>query len=163
MEESWYAIYVKSRCEKKVFQELCKRNISGYLPLQKVTKQWSDRKKTVEIPLIHSYLFVHINLLQYKNVLEIPGVVKFISFSEKAVAIPEKQIKGLEAVLAIATEVEIIDSVPSLGETILVSSGPFKGFYGKVTEGKKFKVIIQLDQIGYNVFVTIPLSYIGKD
>ena len=162
IEKNWYAIYVKSRCEKKVYQELCKRNIHAYLPLYKIMKQWSDRKKLVEIPLINSYLFVHTDSSQYYDVLGIPGVVKYICFSAKAVPIPEKQIKDLQAVIAIAIDVEVVESPPSIGDAITLTSGPFKGFFGKVIDEKKFKFIIQMEQIGYNVNVTVPISYIRK-
>lgn len=162
MEKNWHAIYVKSRCEKKVYQELCKRNIQAYLPLHKVMRQWSDRKKMVEVPIINSYLFVHVDSSDYYDVLGISGVVKYICFSGKAVSVPEKQIKSLQDVLSIATEVEVIESTPSIGDIINLTSGPFKGFFGKVIDGKRFKFVIQLEQIGYNVFVTVPISYIGK-
>ena len=47
MDKIWYALYVKSRTEKKVAAELEKQGIINYLPLQKILKQWSDRRKWV--------------------------------------------------------------------------------------------------------------------
>ncbi len=43
-EKSWYAVYVKSRTEKKVALEFKYEEIDHYLPLIKRIKQWSDRK-----------------------------------------------------------------------------------------------------------------------
>ncbi len=53
-EKKWYAIYSKPRWEKKVDALLQKRNIQSWCPLQKIEKQWSDRKKIVEEPLFRS-------------------------------------------------------------------------------------------------------------
>jgi transcriptional antiterminator RfaH len=161
MEKFWYAIYVKSRCEKKVYASLCKRNIQAYLPLRKVLKQWSDRKKEVEVPLINSYLFVNIDSSQYYDVLSVQGVVRYISFSGKAVPIPEKEITHLQQILEIATDVEVFDSTLEIGDGVVLKSGPFKGFFGKIFEEQKFKFVIQLEQIGYNVFVTVPKKYVS--
>ena len=38
------------------------KGIESYLPLKKVLKQWSDRKKWVEEPLFRSYIFIHADL-----------------------------------------------------------------------------------------------------
>ena len=58
MEKKWNAIYVASRQEKKVFDVLQKKGIQSYLPLVKTLRQWSDRKKMVEFPLLPGYVFV---------------------------------------------------------------------------------------------------------
>ena len=58
--KTWYAIYTKSRNEKKVSSLLAEQDIEHYLPLVKKIRQWSDRRKTVEEPLFSSYIFVHI-------------------------------------------------------------------------------------------------------
>ena len=59
-EPVWHAIYVHSRAEKKVHVELTLKGIESFLPLHRKLRQWSDRKKWVEIPLISGYVFVHI-------------------------------------------------------------------------------------------------------
>ena len=59
----WHAIYVCSRSEKKVCENLNKKNIEAYVPVVKTIRQWSDRKKKIELPLINGYVFVRINLV----------------------------------------------------------------------------------------------------
>ena len=44
----WYALYVKSRSEKKVLTQLEEQGFEAFLPLVTHVKQWSDRKKKVE-------------------------------------------------------------------------------------------------------------------
>ena len=48
--KQWYVIYTKSRAEKQVNQRLLEQGIETYLPLQKIIRQWADRKKRVEVP-----------------------------------------------------------------------------------------------------------------
>ena len=54
----WYAIYTRSRGEKVTAKLLSDQGIEAYLPLQRKLRQWSDRKKWVEVPYINSYVFV---------------------------------------------------------------------------------------------------------
>ncbi|HDO06779.1 MAG TPA: hypothetical protein ENG85_03760, partial [Bacteroidetes bacterium] len=72
-EKVWYALYVRSRTEKKVAVELEGADIDFYLPLEKRLRQWSDRKKWVEEPLFRSYIFVHITQKEYYKVLQTRG------------------------------------------------------------------------------------------
>jgi transcription antitermination factor NusG len=56
--KKWLVFYTKSRNEKSAYKNLKKFGFEPYLPLQKVLRQWSDRKKKVELPLFNSYIFV---------------------------------------------------------------------------------------------------------
>ena len=73
MASNWYALYTKPRSEKKVLDRLLEQEIEAYLPLQKKLRQWKDRKKWVEVPLINSYIFVKIEHKDYFNVLDTVG------------------------------------------------------------------------------------------
>ena len=86
--KKWFAIYVKSRSEKKVLKLLEDIGVESFLPLITRVNQWSDRKKKVEEPLFRSYLFVNIPLSDYYTVLNVNGVVKFITFERKPVPVP---------------------------------------------------------------------------
>ena len=81
----WYALYVHSRAEKKVHARITEMGIESYLPLVTRMKVWSDRIKKVEEPLFKSYLFVRTDLKNYYDIVNIPGVTKFVSFEKKAV------------------------------------------------------------------------------
>ena len=74
-EKSWYAVYTNSRAEKRVSDRIEELGIETFLPLQKTLRQWSDRKKLVEKPLISSYVFVKIIPREYFAVRKIDGVV----------------------------------------------------------------------------------------
>ena len=94
-EKGWYAIYTHSRAEKRVSDRLTEAGIETFLPLQKTLRQWSDRKKLVEKPLISSYVFVKVVPKEFFTVRKTDGVVKFIMLQGKPVVIPEIQITNL--------------------------------------------------------------------
>jgi len=55
---NWYVLTTRSRHEKKSEQFLKNRGFEVFLPVQKVMRKWSDRKKMVEVPLFSGYLFI---------------------------------------------------------------------------------------------------------
>ncbi len=157
----WYAIYTKSRAEKKTYSLLLQRGFEVYLPLQKKLKQWSDRKKWVEEPLFNSYMFVHVSERQYYEVLQTPGVVRYITFSGKAAPIREEQINLLKRILSSESELEISDHQFSVGEKVNVVGGPFHGMTGELVDLKNSKrFIIRFDELNKSIILNIPTVYL---
>ena len=94
-ERAWYAIYTNSRAEKRVNDRLNELEIETYLPMQKTLRQWSDRKKLVEKPLISSYVFVKCTPKEFFTVRTTDGVVKFITIQAKPAPIAGKRIGAI--------------------------------------------------------------------
>ena len=163
IEKKWYAIYTKSRTEKKVNQFLIEKGIEVYLPLQKRLKQWSDRKKWVEEPLFRSYIFVKILEKEYLNVLKSDGVVKFVNFSGKRIPIPPAQIETVKLLLANEINIEVSTKDFIVNEHVEVIAGVLMGLQGTLTEFRgKYKVLIKIETIGQVLLIDIPLSYLKK-
>jgi len=157
----WYPIYTRSRAEKKTQLELAKKNIVSYLPLKKVLKQWSDRKKIVEEPLLKSYLFVYISAKEYTEVLSTYGISRFIYFSGKIADIPNKQLEDLRLLLANSENLEVIDFDISPGEKVLIKAGPFKGIIAELVSLKSKKsLVLRLHKIGYSIHINTSMAFI---
>jgi transcription antitermination factor NusG len=160
-EKNWYALYTKPRWEKKVSQLLDERRIENYLPLQKVLKQWSDRKKWVQEPLFRSYIFVHILPDEYLPTLQTSGVVRFVTFERKAVTIPPVQIEAIKTY--VQTGEELSEETPDVrtGDRVVVIRGTLKGLEGKLIQiSKKKRLRIMIEGIQQSLHIKVPLSYI---
>ena len=157
MDKSWFAIYVKSRTEKKVSSELEKQGIDHYLPLIKILKQWSDRKKWVHEPLFKSYVFVHVDPLQYFEVLKTINVVRYITFEGVAVRIPPQQIEAVKYFLDDAEPMELSEESWEKGQQVEVITGNMTGLTGELVEVKnKHQVRIKIEAINQVIFIQIP-------
>ena len=152
---NWYAIRVKSRSEKKVYADLEEQNIEAYLPLQRKLRQWSDRKKWVETPLISGYVFVFISRKEYELVLRIYNVVSYIYFEGKAAIIREGDINLLKRMLGqTESEVEITLEPLKPGQKVKIISGPLMGVVGELIDFKgKNKVALRIPPLGYSVLI----------
>ncbi|MCF8320881.1 MAG: UpxY family transcription antiterminator [Flavobacterium sp.] len=149
---SWFAIYTRPKNEKKVVEGLEKLGIEVYCPMITQVKQWSDRKKKVEMPLINSYVFVNIEDKKRNIVFEVPGVVRYLFWLGKPAIIQEQEIDTLKASLkGIFSSVEVNGIQP--GDSLTISQGPFQGKEGVVAHVDKNKIRLVLKELG--VLITI--------
>jgi transcriptional antiterminator RfaH len=158
---NWFAVYTLPRAEKKVHAELVKKGISVYLPLLRTLRQWSDRKKWVEEPLFRSYIFVNIPDSQYFDVLNTPGIIRYITFEGKAVPIPPLQIEAVRFFLSSDDpQPENLEQyIP--GQPVEVIKGPLKGLFGELVQlAGRQKVKVEISTIGQSILVTIPLGHL---
>lgn len=160
---NWYAAYTKPRFEKKALKRLEEAGFEAYLPLQRRLKQWSDRKKMVEEPLFRSYIFVRITYKDYFNVLNTPGIVRFITFEGNAVPIPDRQIEQVKRLLEHNVDLEAVEERIEPGSRVEIRSGSLMGIEGELVEHQgKRKVVIRIDHISHSLLVTLPANYITK-
>ena len=163
-ERNWYALYTKSRAEKKVLERLTKIGIEAYLPMKKTLRQWSDRKKWVEAPIISSYIFIKIPKSDYQSVFNIPGVVAYVSYKGLACIIPETDIDAMKRTIENQMDFSVEPASVKKGELITVTSGPLEGIRGEVidVQGKK-KIILSICHIGYTLVVNLDDATFKKE
>ena len=155
---NWFAIRVKSRSEKKVYSDLIDQNIEAYLPIQRKLRQWSDRKKWVEMPLISGYVFVYISRKEYEIVLKTYNVVCYVFFEGKAAIIRKEDINVLKRMLDQAgVELEITTEQFKPGQMVEIIAGPLCGIVGELIDFKgKNKVALRIPPLGYTVLLEAP-------
>lgn len=158
--KQWFAIYVRSRAEKKVGESLKEIGIENYVPLKQEWRQWSDRKKLVELPAISGYVFVKITFNERLNVLNCPNVLQFVRYLGEDAVIRDVEIENLKLFLNQAdVNVEMVSGRIKLGSQVEVVEGPFVGFEGEMVQHNgKEKVVVRLDALQSNFLVEIESS-----
>ena len=155
----WHALYVRSRAEKKVYEQLNVMGYEAYLPLITRIKQWSDRKMKVEEPLFKSYVFVRNNERQHYYVLGVYGVVCFVTFEHKAVVVPDKQVVAIKKY--IDNPVDDEDDLQNIslqeGQLVRITNGPMQGLTGRLISVKsKRRLLVNIDVVGQSIPVSLP-------
>lgn len=153
---NWYAIYVRSRTEKKVNEALNKLGIENYLPLITEVRQWSDRKKKVTLPAISCYVFVRIDMKTDKlTVLNCDNVVGFVSERRTPHAIADREIEMMKKALSDNEAIVTFETKQLVvGEKVIIEGGIMEGYEGVVIEsvGKK-KYLISLENAGFDMIL----------
>ncbi|MFN8240685.1 MAG: UpxY family transcription antiterminator [Bacteroidales bacterium] len=159
----WYAVYTRPRSEKLVFERVSESGMEVFLPLQKTIRQWSDRKKVVEVPLLSSYVFVRIKQKQFSSVYRVAGFVKFVNFEGKPVPIPQRQIDNLKLIVNSDAVVEVTSEDFEAGDQIEVITGSLTGLTGELIRiGRKKRVVVRIDSLEKNIILTIPSTFLRK-
>ena len=158
----WYAVYVRSRFEKKVHQFLQEKGVTSFLPLIETWRQWSDRKKKVSIPLFKGYVFVRIVFKSdHCKVLDTDGVVKFVGIGNVPSVILDRDIEWIKILAGEPDALKnVLPEMPS-GQRVKVISGPFRGLEGIVQkEGREAKLLVYFDSIMQGIEVLINPEYL---
>ena len=151
----WYAAHVCSRHEKQVFSQLQERQIESFLPLYRSVRRWKDRRKELEMVLFPGYVFVHIDLKDRLRILQLPSVVRFVSFNGQPAALQDGEIEVLSKGLASGLRAEPHPYL-KVGNRVRVRSGPLAGAEGILVRRKdKFRVVLSIDLIMRSVAVVV--------
>lgn len=161
--KKWYAIYTKPRWEKKIDSVLIRKGIESWCPLQKVERQWSDRKKIIEEPLFKSYVFVRIDDTERSKVLMTDGALNFVYYLGKPAVIKDEEVENIKLYLAEKdAKITIIsDEGFSSGDLVKVNYGVFMDQEGTVVRGGKKKVYVQLQGLGQVMIVEFPATFLS--
>lgn len=110
---NWFVVRTRLRWEKRVNLLLIDKGIEAFCPLLKVKNQWSDRVRTIEKPLLKSYVFVKINENQLTDVRLTEGVINFVYRKGKMVVVKEKTIHGIKQVQQSYRQIRVIEDSSS--------------------------------------------------
>lgn len=161
-DSKWYAIYTRSRFEKKLYGALCRSPFEAFLPLIKQHRVWSDRIKLVQVPLLPSYVFVRISKNQFHHLYGFPGLVRIISFGGQASEIKEQEIALMRSIVNHGFSVQSTASYET-GDKVRIVRGPLRGWEGCVQSIKgKSRVIFHITSIQQSLSVEIEMGDLEK-
>jgi transcription antitermination factor NusG len=155
--ESWYALHTRPRHEKSVVQRLSERGVETFLPIVDEVRRWSDRKKTVQLPLFSCYVFAKFvpNRMERLHVLRVGGVLGLVGSRGEGSPIPDEQIDAVRTLLD--------GSVPwsshpflKIGQRVRVRSGALDGMEGiLVSRNGSNTLVISVDAIQRSLAVRV--------
>jgi transcription antitermination factor NusG len=153
----WYAVHTYPRHEKMVAERIQRQGLTTFLPMTTEVHRWSDRRKTVQLPLFSCYVFVQLVPTNEKRlrVLQTDGVISFVGSQRVGTPIPDEQI---EAVLALMGRKVTCTTHPFLkvGQRVRVRGGALDGVEGVfVSQNGDHSVVISIDAIQRSLAVRI--------
>ena len=122
-------------------------------------RQWSDRKKMVELPLLNGYVFVNISSTENDKVMQTKGVVNFVRSEGKIATIRVIEIDRLKQLVALGYHLEAngISKKYKAGDKVKITSGALKGIEGYVVDaGENKQIEVLLESIGQCIRVKLP-------
>lgn len=147
----WYVVYTRPRWEKKVAAILADKGIVHYCPLNKVQKQWSDRKKVVMEPLFKGYVFVQVADQKKWDIKLIDGILNYVYWLGKPATVRQEEIDTIRKFLQEFHDVEVINATPGTSDTVVVKQGVLMNYKGIVVEVLGNKARVKIESMGLSL------------
>ncbi len=164
---SWYVLYVRSRQENKVNTLLQEKGFDTYLPMVKTVRQWSDRKKIIDLPLFPSYIFVNLKSeKELSKALSICGACSYIRFGNEYAKVSNEEIKKIKYLINTdgVDDIHLENQLFTKGEKYKIIYGPLEGLECEILQcDQKSKIIVRINSIQQNIVATLPKSFLRKN
>jgi transcription antitermination factor NusG len=144
---AWYAVYTKPRWEKKVAAHLLEKGIEHYCPLNKVTRQWSDRKKVILEPIFKGYVFVKPKVENKWELRKIPGILNFVFWLGRPAQIKEEEIIIIKKFLNEFSNVAVEKKNLVANAQVRITRGILMNYEGMVIEVFGNRAVVKIDSL----------------
>lgn len=158
---AWYVLYVNSRAEKKVAERLRQEGREVFCPLKTEWRQWSDRRKKVEVPYFRSYVFVRFSFkTERTTLLQTPGVVRILFWLGKPALIRDEEMAEIMDFFAQFQNSEMLKETLDVGATYKVTEGVMEGKSGILVWQNAERAVLTIP--GMNIRLSVLKQNLGK-
>ena len=156
----WLALRVRSNFEKTVSTMIQHKGFEEFLPVYRSSHRWSDRLKSVELPLFPGYIFCRIDPNLRLPILTIPGALHFIGIGKEPVPIDDAEIEAIQRAVRSGLPAEPWKYL-NVGQLVRLDDGPLAGVEGILTETReRFRVIVSISLLQRSVAVEVDRNWV---
>ncbi|MEJ7820744.1 MAG: UpxY family transcription antiterminator [Chitinophagaceae bacterium] len=145
---NWYAVNTRPRWEKKIAQILDVKGIENYCPLNKVVKQWSDRKKIIFEPLFKGYVFVRVEEQKKWDLKRIEGILNYVYWLGKPAKIKPEEINIIKKFLNEFSEIVVEKIGLQVNQKVRVRQGVLMNYEGILLELSGSRAFVKIESMG---------------
>ena len=145
-EPRWYALKVRHQHERRASDVLERKGIETLLPMYRARRRWSDRVKSLDLPVFSGYLFCRVGLDRRSAALQTPGVSGLVSFGHEPAPIDDREIGAIQRVIASGSRFQPWPKLEA-GDIVRVERGPLAGVEGpllRTPEGARIVLGIEI-------------------
>lgn len=151
----WFVLTVKPQHEKAVAQQLQAKSLEGYVPVYSSQRRWSDRIKTIELPLFPRYVFCRFNFEDRTKILSILSVTSIVGFGGSPCPLRESDIETIRSM--VSSGIPVAPTRPVyVGQKVRIVEGALCGLEGILAREKgRYRVVVNMDMLQRGVAVDI--------
>ena len=154
--QQWYVAYTYPQAERKADKNLNRLGVTTFLPLHTVVRQWSDRKKKLEVPLFPNYVFVCTSPQRRFEIFNVKEVVSLVSFEGQPATVSDDTINAIGKMMKGDVDLDQVVDYDE-GTAVRISEGQFAGTEGVLVRknGKK-RLVIHVKVL--NTYLSVDVS-----
>lgn len=153
--ERWFALRVRSRCEKVVAAIARNKGFEEFVPVYQSRRRWSDRLKSVELPLFPGYVFCRLDPQHRLPLLTIPGVLHFVGIGKIPIPIEDAEVAAIQLAVRSGLVAEPWRFLET-GQRVRLGGGPLVGLEGiLVGSAEQQRVVVSVRLLKRSVAVAV--------
>lgn len=158
----WYALYTRSHCEQRVYEQLVAKGLRLFLPRIQVWSQRAGVRHRIAVPMFPGYLFLHsrVDSAIYLEVRQARGLVRILGQDwDRLAVVPEEEIRAIHAVLRSKLPVQAHPYLRE-GQRVRIRRGLLSGVEGILVGGKanKGRLVLSVELLQQSVAVEVDCS-----
>jgi transcription antitermination factor NusG len=159
--QPWFAVRVKSRSEKSVAAIARYNGFEQFLPLYRSRRRWSDRIKSLDLPLFPGYVFCRVDPACRLQLLTIPGVQHLVGAGKTPLPVSDGEIHALQVAAQSGLPAEPWPFLRA-GQRVLLEDGPLVGLEGLLVEIRKnYRLLLSVSLLNRSVAVEIDRDWVA--
>ncbi len=158
-EARWHALWTRSHCEQKVYDQVAARGFRVFLPMLEAWSRRRGYRQRSRGPMFPGYLFIHhaMDKTSYLALYETRGLIRLLGDGwERVAVVPDREIQAIQRL-----EASRVPAVPypylREGQRIRITHGLLAGVEGLYVRSKPSKglVVISIDLLRRSVAVEV--------
>ena len=152
----WWVARTRSRQEKALAWELCRRGMAYYLPLVSRPQKCRQRMRAAIVPLFNGYLFFRGDLAARHEAVKTGRIAQVLPVADQQNL--QQELAALARVTSSRLHLELCDFMAE-GQRVEIIAGPFEGLTGIVVKRRnRQRLVLQIETIRQAAAVEIGLD-----
>ena len=150
MQKSWYIIYTKPKCEKRIASILAKKKIENFFPLNSKQNEFTRRgkRKSQLEPLFDGYVFVHISEMDIEMIREVDGVINLVYWRGQPAVIKKDEIDVIKEFTSDYQDIKVEKTYVDTNEIVSIIDAPKYLMEGNILSVKPSAIRVNLPSLG---------------
>ena len=127
---------------------LAEKGVENYCPLNKVTRQWSDRKKIVAEPLFKGYIFIHPEEQNKWDIKKTEGIINYVYWNRRPAIVRDAEMETIRKFLQEFNDVEVTDYNAVENDKVIIKQGIMMDYKGIIIEVAGSKARVKIESMG---------------
>lgn len=142
---------------------LTEKGIVNYCPLNRIQRQWSDRKKIVFEPLFKGYVFIQVEESKKWDAKSCQGIINYVYWLGKPAVVQASEIDTIKRFMEEFDDVEVVDLQIKEKDPVVVKSGTFMDYKGIVLELSGYKAKVKIDSMGVSLVAIFDKKNLNRE
>ena len=157
---SWYAVHTRVRYENVASAVLEQKDYEVFFPKYESKRAWSDRQKTIELPLFPGYIFCKFNPSARLPILCTAGVISIVGNGSGPTPIDHEEVEAIQRIVNSGLQAEPAPFDVE-GQFVSIEKGPLTGLEGMVINAKNScRLIVTVTLLQRSVSAEIDRSWV---